>query len=111
MTAILYINKISEIIFENMFLGKFSQMKSETVTEIFPSVQKHNIFKSTETICLINLFRLSQPALRRTLLFRLDDHGIWLNYLLLDVSLSSECRIFRSGTRETTPKNATHRWQ
>ena len=56
----------------------------------------------------------------RTLLSVLDDCGLWLNSLLLDVSPSSICGIFTSGLsgglrvftiREITPEDAAYRWR
>ena len=37
------------------------------------------------------------PLSCRALLSALDGHGLWLNYILLNVSLPSACDIFRNG--------------
>ena len=48
---------------------------------------------SKQPFLMINWLRLSQ----QTLLTGLDDHGLWLNLILLDDLLQSVCGIFRSG--------------
>jgi hypothetical protein len=53
-------------------------------------------------------------------LFGLDGRGLWLNSLLLNVSLPSVCGIFRIGfsdslihlnARETIPEDVARRWK
>ena len=55
---------------------------------------------------------LSRSPLCRTLLSGFDDHGLWLNSLLLKVSLPSVYGIFKRILSDCQkPEDAAHRWR